>query len=192
MRYLNVRRLLAATNISNDVVLSMSIYCVSYSQRRSYCTANAGSHLNSKAKKCKARWVLGWGTARETRGIDVCRSAFHMAPPHSRYILYWTFRSVPHKNACDFYSPWNIPIFAFKRDIPIFALGTFRFLPSERTFRFLPSEGTFRFLPSEGTFRFLPSEGTFRFLPSEGTFRFLPSEGTFRFLPSEGTFRFLL
>jgi len=38
--------------------------------RRPYCIENAGSHLNSTAKRCKARSVLGWGTARELQGVD--------------------------------------------------------------------------------------------------------------------------
>ena len=41
-----------------------------FSSRRPYCIENAGSHLNSTAKRCKARSVLGWGTARELQGVD--------------------------------------------------------------------------------------------------------------------------
>lgn len=41
-----------------------------YCSRRPYCIENAGSHLNSTAKRCKARSVLGWGTARELQGVD--------------------------------------------------------------------------------------------------------------------------
>lgn len=38
--------------------------------RRPYCIEYAGSHSNSIAKRCKARSVLGWGTARELHGVD--------------------------------------------------------------------------------------------------------------------------
>ena len=41
-----------------------------YNSRRPYCIENAGSHPNSEAKRCKARSVLGWGTAREHHGVD--------------------------------------------------------------------------------------------------------------------------
>lgn len=37
---------------------------------RPYCIEKAGSHPNSAAKRCKARSVLGWGTAREHQGVD--------------------------------------------------------------------------------------------------------------------------
>lgn len=38
--------------------------------RRPYCIEPAGSHLNSIAKRCKARLVLDWGTVRELQGVD--------------------------------------------------------------------------------------------------------------------------
>jgi hypothetical protein len=50
------------------------------SSRRPYCIENAGSHSNSIAKRCKARVVLGWGTARERQGVDGFLSIFSQFP----------------------------------------------------------------------------------------------------------------
>lgn len=56
--------------------------------------ANAGSHLNSKAKKCKARWVLGWGTAREIRGFDVSEYNGFDSDEVCYSRFRWSFQSV--------------------------------------------------------------------------------------------------
>ena len=48
--------------------------------RRPYCIEYAGSHSNSIAKRCKARVVLGWGTARELHGVDGFSRMSNQAP----------------------------------------------------------------------------------------------------------------
>ena len=40
-----------------------------YSRQRPYRSEYTGSHLNSEVKHCRARSVLGWGTAREALGV---------------------------------------------------------------------------------------------------------------------------
>ena len=60
-----------------------------YNSRRPYCIENAGSHPNSEAKRCKARSVLGWGTAREHHGVDGFFGIAKILDPDSIKLTYY-------------------------------------------------------------------------------------------------------
>ena len=70
--------------------------------RRPYYIENAGSHSNSIAKRCKARSVLSWGTARELHGVDGFRYSqseypivnhYRVLKKHAHGLIFGGFRS---------------------------------------------------------------------------------------------------